>query len=207
MLLVEILIPAQGAFGVKKSKILLLSMLLPVLLFGLADPTNITHLLGRLAPAGPRSLFEIVLPLFAPPVEVLIKTLPVAAVFEPVDEPRILQFVITLFCAPLIRRIVLVPVVAAVCAFVNVNELPPELRPSIVMLSAPLRSINGAASAPETVLPPEGVINTEEYDDNPVPLAFSAAETVSTVSQLTTMLIAPWCVPALIASNAALSVA
>ena len=78
----------------KKSKTLLLSMMLPVLLFGLADPSDITPLVGRLAPAGPMSLFEMVLPLLAPPVDVLISTLPPATVVLAVDEPRTEQLVI-----------------------------------------------------------------------------------------------------------------
>ena len=71
----------------KKSKMLLLSMRLPVLWFGLADPSDITPLVGRLAPAGPIALLEIVLLLFAPPVEVLIRMLPPAVVVLDVDEP------------------------------------------------------------------------------------------------------------------------
>ena len=62
----------------KKSKMLLLSMMLPVLLFGLADPSDITHLVGRFAPAGPMLLLEMMLALFAPPVEVLIRMSPPA---------------------------------------------------------------------------------------------------------------------------------
>ena len=80
-------IPATDVAAWKKSKMLLLSMRLPVLLFGLADPSDITPLVGRLAPAGPIALFEIVLLLFAPPVEVLIRMLPPAVVVLAVDEP------------------------------------------------------------------------------------------------------------------------
>ena len=83
-----------------------------MLLFGLADPSDITPLVGRLAPAGPILLFEMVLLLFAPPVEVLIRMLPPAVVVLDVDEPSTVQLVMVLFCAPLMRRIVLVPAVA-----------------------------------------------------------------------------------------------
>ena len=146
----------------KKSKILLLSMRLPVLLFGLADPSDITPLVGRLAPAGPIALFEIVLLLFAPPVEVLIRMLPPAVVVLDVDEPSTVHLVMVLFCAPLIRRIVLVPAVAETVVLEMVSN-PPELKPSMVTLSAPLRSINGlpATIAPEIVLAPVGHISTE----------------------------------------------
>ena len=125
-----------------------------MLWFGLADPSDITPLVGRLAPAGPIALFEIALLLFAPPVEVLIRMLPPATVVIAVDEPSTAHLVMVLFCAPLMRRIVLVPAVAEAVVFEIVSELPPEFKPSMVTLSAPLRSINGlpATIAPETVL-------------------------------------------------------
>ena len=149
--------------ALKKSKTLLLSMRLPVLWFGLADPSDITPLVGRLAPAGPIALFEIALLLLAPPVEVLIRMLPPATVVLAVDEPSTVHLVMVLFCAPLMSRIVLVLAVAEAVVFAIVSELPPELRPSMVTLSAPLRSINGlpATIAPETVLTPVGVIRTK----------------------------------------------
>ena len=133
------LMPATEIPALKKSKMLLLSMMLPVLLFGLADPSDMKPLLGRLAPAGPMSLFEMVLPLLAPPVDVLIRMLPLAVVTRRVDEPSTVQFVIILLCAPLMRRIVLVPAVADVLAFEIVSELPAEFRPLIVTLSAPCK--------------------------------------------------------------------
>ena len=61
----------------------------------------------------------------------------------------------------------------------------------MVTLSAPFRLTNGATKLPETVLEPEGVIDTEVYEAEPVPLAFKTAEAVSTGSQLITMVIAP----------------
>ena len=135
----------------KKSKMLLLSMRLPVLLFGLADPSDITHLVGRLAPAGPTLLFEMVLPLLAPAVDVLNRILPPATVVDDVDEPRTEQLVTVSFCAPLIKRMVLVPAVAETVVFEIVSELPPVLSPLMVTLSAPFKSINGlpATIAPE----------------------------------------------------------
>ncbi len=80
-------IPATEVVALKKSNTLLLSMTLLVLWFGLADPSDITPLVGRFAPAGPMLLFEIVLPLLAPPVDVLIRTLPPATVVLAIDEP------------------------------------------------------------------------------------------------------------------------
>src|SRR5215471_5174483 len=80
----------------KKSKILLLSMMLLLLLFGKADPSDITPLVGKFAPAGPMLLLEMMLPLFAPPVEVLIRMLAPATVVLEVDDPSTVQFAITL---------------------------------------------------------------------------------------------------------------
>ena len=108
-------IPATDVVALKKSKTLLLSMRLPVLWFGLADPSDITPLVGRLVPTGPIALFEIALLLFAPPVEVLIRILPPATVVLAVEEPNTAHLVMVLFCAPLMRRIVLVLAVAARC--------------------------------------------------------------------------------------------
>ena len=106
------LTPETPSLAWKKSKMLLLSIRLRVLSSGLADPSDITPLVGRLAPAGPILLAEIVLLLFVPPVEVLIKMLPPAMVVLDVDEPSTVHTAMVLFCAPLIRRIVLVPAVA-----------------------------------------------------------------------------------------------
>ena len=140
---------------------LLLSIRLPELLFGLADPSDITPFVGRLAPAGPIALFEIVLLLFAPPVEVLIKMLPPAVVVLDVDEPSTVHTAMVLFCAPLIRRIVLVPAVAETVVLEMVSK--PKLKPLMVTLSAPLRSINGlpATIAPEIACAPLGTISTD----------------------------------------------
>src|SRR5438093_13785357 len=90
------LMPCTEIAGWKKSKMMLLSMTLRVLLFGLADPSDMTPLVGRLAPAGPMLLFEMVLPVLAPPVEVLIRIVPVATVEIPVDERSTEQFVTVL---------------------------------------------------------------------------------------------------------------
>src|SRR3954453_19311908 len=98
--LVWILIPATVVVALKKSKILLLSTTLFALLLGLADPSDITLLVGGLAPAGPMFLLVMKLPLFGPPVEVLIRILPAAVVVDAVDEPSTVQFVIVSFCAP-----------------------------------------------------------------------------------------------------------
>src|SRR3954449_2510044 len=93
----EMLMPAQ--FGPRKSKTLLFVMTL-FLLLKPAEPRDVTQLMGKLAPAGPMLLFEMMLPLFVVPVEVLIKTLPPPVVETVIDEPRIVQLVIVLFCAP-----------------------------------------------------------------------------------------------------------
>src|ERR1043165_6480187 len=116
---------------------LLLSMTSPVVLVLLpvvASP--VTALVGRFTPAGPM-LFPVIVLLLLPTmfvpfaVVVLNRTLPPAEPGRTVDEPRIEQFLMVLFCAPpaaaveLINRIVLVPAVAPVFVFENVSELPP----------------------------------------------------------------------------------
>ena len=94
---------------------------------------------------------------------VSIRIVPVSALTAPVEEPRTEQFVIVLFDAPLINRIVLVPTFAETVVLEIVRELLPQFKPSMVTLSAPLRSINGlpATIAPEIVLTPVGVIKTK----------------------------------------------
>src|SRR6266446_3290194 len=90
------LMPCTEIAGWKKSKMLLLSMTLRVLLFGLADPSDIIPLVGRFAPVG-----------------VLNRIVPVATAEVPVDEPSTEQFVTVLPEAPLMKRIVLVPAVGS----------------------------------------------------------------------------------------------
>ena len=60
-----------------------------------------------------------------------------------VDEPKIEALVIVLVVASVWKRIVLVPEVAETVVLAMVSALPPVFRPSIVTLSAPLRSISG----------------------------------------------------------------
>ena len=95
----------------------------------------------------------MVLPLLAPPVEVLNRMLPPAVVIPDVEEPSTVHLVTVSFCAPLMNRIVLVLAVAEAVVFEIVSELPPVFSPSMVTLSAPFRSIKGlpATIAPETV--------------------------------------------------------
>ena len=85
--------PATEIVGLKKSKMLLLLIESAELLFGGADPSDVIPLVGKLAPAGPMLLSETVLPVLAPPVEVLIRIFPLAAATVPVDEPSTEQFV------------------------------------------------------------------------------------------------------------------
>src|SRR5690349_15515947 len=141
--------PATVTAGLKKSKMLLAVMMLLALLFGLAEPSDITHFVGRLVPAGPKLLFDMVLPLLAPPVEVLNRTFPPAVEVEDVDEPKTEQVVTVLFCAPWMNRMVLVLAVAGDVVLQIVNVLPPVLSPLIVTASATAstgtnRFINGA---------------------------------------------------------------
>ena len=53
------------------------------------------------------------------------------------------ELVIVLLVAPPMKRIVDVPEVAETVVLAIVSELPPVFKPSIVTLSAPLRSISG----------------------------------------------------------------
>src|SRR5436190_6744353 len=139
--IVQLVLPVRRSIPVtdtapvpKKSKILLPSMTFPVLtvLLFVAVPRPVTALTGRLAPAGPMLLFRIVLlllPTIVVPTagEVLNRTVPPAvAPTVTVEEPWMLQFLSVLFCAPLIKRMVLVPAVAETVVFENVSVLPPE---------------------------------------------------------------------------------
>jgi hypothetical protein len=156
--------PDTETVALKKSKILLLSIRLPEL--GLAAvPKPITALVGRLAPAGPRSQNETVLLLFPAPEVVLKRMFPPAVATAAVDDPSTEHLVTTLFCAPLMKRMVLAPAVAEAVVLETVSELPPVPIPSMATLVAPFKSINGlpAAIAPETVRapPPEGSIRIE----------------------------------------------
>ena len=76
----------------------------------------------------------------------------VATVAE--KEPWTEAFVMTLLVAPLMNRIVEVPDVGEAVVFAMVSESPPALTPSIVTLSAPLKSIRGLPA----VVPPEMVL-------------------------------------------------
>ena len=106
---------------------LLLVMMLPVLLSGLADPSDITHFVGRFAPAGPRLLFEIVLPLLAPPVEVLNRIFPPAVAVLVVDEHRAVRDRIVLCAVDEANRAGTGSCRAVVLE--RVRELPPVLDP------------------------------------------------------------------------------
>src|SRR2546423_858499 len=163
--------PATDDVALKKSKMLLLSMIFPMFTVLLpAVPNPVMHLIGRLPPAGPMLLLEItllLLPTMLVPeaVVVLKRIFPPAAPSATVDDPRIVQFLTVLFFAPpaaavvLIKRMVLVPAVAETVVFENVS-VP---NPSMVTFLAPFKSTNGlpAAIAPETVRVPTGVTMTE----------------------------------------------
>src|SRR6476619_2226497 len=103
------------------------SPVLIVLLF-VVVPSPVMALIGRFAPAGPMLLAEIVLLLFptmfVPDAgDVLKRMVPPAEPTVTVDEPWMLQCVTVSFCAPLIKRIVLVPAVAETVVFEIVSEL------------------------------------------------------------------------------------
>src|SRR6476620_3064792 len=94
--------------ALKKSKTLLLSMMLPLLtvLLLVVVPTAEIALNGIFASAGPMLFPEIRLLLFPTMVvpaagDVLKRTFPPAVPTATVDDPRIEQFRTTLVCAPL----------------------------------------------------------------------------------------------------------
>src|SRR6185295_19261922 len=145
---------------------LLLLTMLPLLPMAwvVTEPLQRMPLVGKLAPAGPMSLFEMVLlslPL-AVSASVLKKTVAPLVATDAACEPWRLELVIVLLVAPPMKRIVDVPEVADAVVLAIVSELPPVLRPSMVTLSAPLKSMSGepAAIAPEIVraAPPVGLI-------------------------------------------------
>jgi hypothetical protein len=122
---------------------------------------------GKLAPAGPILLLEIVLlsfPLVVTASVLKKMTAPLVAT-DIVPEPNMLEFVIVLLVAPPINRIVEVTDVADTVVFAIVNAFPPVFKPLIVRSSAPLRSIMGnpAVAAPDIVrsAPPAGDIVIE----------------------------------------------
>ena len=171
--------------------------LLPIAVV-VVDPLHKMPFVGKLAPAGPMLLFEIVLLSFPFAVfaSVLKKTTAPLVATELETEPCRFEFVIVLLVAPPMKRIVDVTVVADTVVFEIVSELPPVLSPFIVTLSAPLKSIIGlpAVVAPKMVrdAPPAGDITIDVYDAAPEPLAFNKAVPVpSFVSPQTSMLIVP----------------
>src|SRR6185295_5347406 len=148
---------------------LLLLMMFPLLPMAsvVTEPLPRIALEGRLAPTGPMLLFEIVLlslPL-AVTASVEKKIVPPLVATDAVLAPWMFELVITLLVAPPMNRIVAVPEVAETVVLAIVRELPPVLSPSMVTLSAPLKSIRGlpATIAPDTVraAPPVGEMAIE----------------------------------------------
>ncbi len=96
-----------------------------------------------------------------------------------VSEPFNMQYFITLKAASFLNRIVDVPAVAAVLVLSIIMFFATRAftLPSIVTLSAPFRSIRGAARFPDMIIPGTvGVILTEIHAP-----AFKTAEAVSVV--------------------------
>src|SRR5436190_13549690 len=130
-LLAWMLIPDTDVVALKKSKMALFAIRLPVL--GLAVvPRPMTVLVGRLAPAGPRLQNETMLLLLPSPEVVLNRIFPPVNPIAEVEEPRIVHLVRTLACAPLMNRMVLVLAVLEAVVLEMVSSLPPVSSPSIV---------------------------------------------------------------------------
>ena len=103
-------------------------------------------------------LLEMVFPMLPVVAPVEKNTVPDVVL---VSAPLIVQRVTVLVDASAMKRTVEADAVALVLSIVS--ELPPLFNPSMVTLVAPLRSMRGLSSAPETVraAPPEGWIETE----------------------------------------------
>jgi len=159
--------------------------------------------LTGVAPDGTIVLALIVSPKFPVDVPVEKKMVPLVA---PALDPLIVQFWTVLLVASAMKRIVVALVAETV--FSRVSAFPPVFSPSMVTLSAPLRSTRGPVIGPLIIraAPPTGVMRIEVYDAAPVPLAFRTADTFSVVLPHTSRVSVPVWVPALIASNAAFSV-
>src|SRR4051812_19193085 len=84
-------------------------------------------------------------------------------------EPRMMQLVMVLLLASLMKRMVLTegPVEVLVLDSVRFVPPPPEFMPSMVTLSAPFRFINGAARFPVTLTLLAAVIITRLYTARP----------------------------------------
>src|SRR5688572_9298933 len=112
---------------------LLLEIVMPLLksVAGLVVPTLEIAFVGRLLPAGPILLFEIVLlslPV-APPASVAKMILPPFEATVPEKEPCTEQLVITLFVAPPMNRMVDVFAFVATVVFAIVSALPMVFNP------------------------------------------------------------------------------
>jgi hypothetical protein len=199
---------------------LLLSMTIPLLPIAVVvvEPLPRIAFVGRFAPEGPILQKEIVLLSFPLVVFASVEKKTVAPFVATEDEtaPRNVQRVMVLEVAPPMNRMVDVPDVGDAVVFSIESASPPVFNPSMVTLSAPFKSImeNPGVAAPLIVLdePPDGRIRMDVYEEEPLPLALSTAlaapTTVGSVVLPTmSMVIAPVCVPALMAANASDNVA
>ncbi len=105
----------------------------------------------------------MVLPLLGPVVEVPKTMVPLGVPTPPIEDPRMVQLVTRLFCAPFAKNKVLVLVVGEAVVLVKVRELPPLFRPLMVTLSAPLKEMRAKPGliAAEMVRAPTGVMRIE----------------------------------------------
>ena len=152
-------------------------------------------MVGVFVTVGPISQLEIVLLSFpSPPARSVLKNIfPPFVPTVPVNEPRTVQFVITLFVAPLINLIVDVPLVVPEFVLEIIREFPLKFKPLNVTLSAPFKSINPLPEVfPERVraAPPDGVISIDAQ-----PPALSPNNPVSVVLPvIEIMMLLPACV-------------
>ena len=176
-------------------------MVLP--LFSFADvPSEYITFKGLLASAAEvMLLLSSVFPSFPVVPEVVLKkiTPPEASVVEPL----IVQFLIVLPVASFVKRMVEVPAVATALVLEIVSELLYTFNPSMVTLSAPLRSISGFAGDPEMVLaapPPGEMVRDVHIPAAPVSALAPSSEVTSAVMEI--VMVLPACVTLFRAANA-----
>ena len=170
-------------------------------------PLEAIPCVGLFVPTGPMLQNETTLLSLPLVVPVENKMLPPSKPAGVCEEPSIVHLVILLFDASLRNLIVDVPEKSEIVLFVMVKELPEEFKPSMVTLSAPLRSIIGEPgfrNSPVTVLAPEGTIVVVFHAPsfNIAPPRGSAV-----LPPMVMLMFAPVCTPELTAVNAAASVA
>ena len=154
-------------------------------------------LVGRLVPAAVMLHEEMVLLSFPLPLPLVLKKM--VPVPFPVEDPRIVQLVMVLLVASLMNLKVAAEVLVLVLE--KLRELPPEFKPLMVTLSAPLRSNKTPFLVPETVLVPDGVIVRVVHMPAP-PVSALVPASVAILAVMLMVIFLPAWLLALMAANA-----